>query len=49
MISGVVGLADENLVEIVPQGRYASNYEVNSKWLQYHYISNNVNATQKWG
>ena len=50
MISGVVGLVDENLVEIVPQGRYyASNYEVNSKGLLYHYISNNVNATQNEG
>ena len=45
MISGVVGLVDPNLVEIVPQGTYyASNYEVNSKGLLYHYISTNVNA-----
>lgn len=46
MMSGVVGLVDPDLVEVVPQGTYyASNYEVNSKGLLYHYISTNVNAT----
>ncbi|MBM6842300.1 glucosaminidase domain-containing protein, partial [[Clostridium] spiroforme] len=50
MISGVVGLVDPNLVEVVTQGTYyASNYEVNSKGKLYHYISNNVNATGNQG
>ncbi|MBM6931715.1 glucosaminidase domain-containing protein, partial [[Clostridium] spiroforme] len=50
MISGVVGLVDPNLVEVVTQGTYyASNYEVNSSGKLYHYISNNVNATGNEG
>ena len=50
MISGVVGLVDPNLVEVVTQGTYyASNYEVNSSGKLYHYISNNVNATGNQG
>ena len=45
MMSGVTGLVDPNLVEVVNQGTYyASNYEVNSKGLLYHYVSINVNA-----
>ena len=45
MMSGVVGLVDSKYVQIVSQGTYyASNYEVNSKGLLYHYISTNVNA-----
>ena len=50
MVSGVVGLVDANKVEVVSQGTYyASNYEVNSKGMLYHYISNNVNATGNQG
>ncbi len=45
MMSGVTGLVDPNLVEVVSQGTYyASNYEVNPKGLLYHYVSTNVNA-----
>ena len=48
--TGVVGLVDANKVEVVSQGTYyASNYEVNSKGMLYHYISNNVNATGNQG
>ncbi|RHM61916.1 GBS Bsp-like repeat-containing protein, partial [Coprobacillus sp. AF33-1AC] len=50
MISGVTGLVDASLVEIVPQKTYyASNYEVNSKGLLYHYISTNVNDVGNQG
>ena len=46
MLSGVTGLIDASLVEIVPQGSYyASNYRVNSNGQLYHYISTNVNDT----
>ncbi len=45
MMSGVVGLVDASLVEVVSQGTYyASNYEVNSSGALFHYISTNVNA-----
>ncbi|MCR1959306.1 GBS Bsp-like repeat-containing protein, partial [Erysipelatoclostridium ramosum] len=50
MISGVVGLVDANLVQVLNQGTYyASNYEVNSKGKLYHYISTNVNASGNQG
>lgn len=50
MISGVTGLVDANLVEVVSSGTYyASNYEVNSNGKLYHYISNDVTATGNQG
>ena len=46
MMSGVVGLVSPSYVEVLNKGTYyASNYEVNSKGLLYHYISTNVKAT----
>ena len=45
MMSGVVGLVSPSYVEVLNKGTYyASNYEVNSKGLLYHYISTNVKA-----
>ena len=50
MLSGVTGLVDASLVEIVPQGTYyASNYEVNSNGQLWHYISTNVKAKGNTG